>query len=73
MPLGRVLEQDMIEDILKIPLLDDIKTLEEILSGENKENYCMVVPTDLCHGISTAELQILGMKIQCPSNYISKV
>lgn len=72
-PLGQVLEADMIKDIVRIPILDNIKTLEEILSGENKENYCLVVPTELCHRISTQELQILAMKIKCPSNFISRV
>ncbi|WP_410491636.1 hypothetical protein QMA40_12050 [Bacillus thuringiensis] len=72
-PLGQVLEPDMIKDLVRMPILDTIKTLEEILSGENKEDYCLVVPTELCHGISTQELQILAMKIKCPSNFISKV
>ncbi|HDR7725984.1 AbiTii domain-containing protein [Bacillus sp. CH_50] len=72
-PIEAVMDKEMIEKMITISIKDSIKTLEEILSGENKENYGTTVPTTICHGISNYDLQIVGMQIKCASNRLSGI
>lgn len=53
---------------------DSINTLQEVIDKDGiGYGYARVVPTALCHTISTEELQIAGMSIKCPSNVLSKI
>lgn len=72
-PLHHLLPKEEMKEFLSVPILDSVKALEEILSSEEKESYGSVVPASLCHQMSNPDLQILAMKIKCPSNLISKV
>lgn len=72
-PIEAVLNKEMIENMITVNVQDSIKTLEEILNGKSKENYGIVVPTSICHGISNYDLQIIGMTIKCASNLLSGI
>ncbi|SDC20967.1 hypothetical protein SAMN04487767_101482 [Bacillus wiedmannii] len=72
-PIEAVLDKKMIEQMITISVRDSIKTLEEILNSEGKNNYGTVVPTTICHGISNYDLQIIGMQIKCASNRLSGI
>ncbi|MCC1486763.1 hypothetical protein LB312_05750 [Bacillus tropicus] len=72
-PLSHLVSLDEIEKLRDISITDSVKTLEEILSSENKENFGSVIPASYCHAISNVSIQIIGMRVKCPSNLLSKV
>lgn len=72
-PLEALIPQERIDQLITMHINDSINTLQEAIDKGNDGNYKRVVPTALCHAISTEELQIGGMSIRCPSNIISKI
>lgn len=72
-PLEALIPQEKIDMLTRVNVIDSINTLQEIVLREKNTHYGRVVPTALCHAISTEELQIAGMRIACPLNLVSKV
>ncbi|MGH1092688.1 hypothetical protein ACQVUB_24575 [Bacillus mycoides] len=68
-PLEALIPQERIDQLTKMYINDSINTLQEAID----KDYAKVIPTALCHAISTEELQIAGMSIKCPSNVLSKI
>ncbi|WP_264647976.1 AbiTii domain-containing protein [Bacillus thuringiensis] len=72
-PLEALIPQEKIDQFITIHVKDGINTLQEVIVKGNDVNYGRVVPTAVCHAISTEDLQIGSMSIKCPSNKISKI
>ncbi|GAB1774169.1 AbiTii domain-containing protein [Priestia megaterium] len=72
-PLEVLLPSEQIESISRITVNDSIATVQNILSGENKDKLAKVIPTAYCHAISTDQLQIAGMQVHLSSNYLDGV
>lgn len=72
-PLEALIPQERIDQLITIHVKDSINTLQGVIDKGNNVNYGKVVPTALCHSISTEELQIGSMSVKCPSNIISKI
>lgn len=67
-PLQFLIPKEQIDELSTIRIIDGIGAIQNILQGENRENYGRVIPTEYCHAISTDELQITGMRVSVPSN-----
>lgn len=63
----------MIEDLITLNVTDNISVIQNILNSENREKYGKVIPTSLCHSISTGKLQILEMRVMVPSNALEGI
>ncbi|MED3484941.1 hypothetical protein P4523_23005 [Bacillus toyonensis] len=71
-PLEALIPQERVDQFTTMHINDSINTLQEIID-KDAIGYGRVVPTALCHTISTEELQIAAMSIKCPSNALSKI
>lgn len=72
-PLENLLKADEIDQLKIVSIRDGIGALQDILNGENRENYASIIPTSFCHAISTRQLQLLGMRMQIGSNQLNGI
>ncbi|MCT1391936.1 hypothetical protein M4D76_27195 [Peribacillus frigoritolerans] len=72
-PLMHLLSEDFFENIITLSVRDSIATIQNVLNGENRENYSNIIPTEMCHGMSTDELQIVSMRISFSSNKLDRI
>ncbi|NEU31936.1 hypothetical protein GN156_14275 [bacterium LRH843] len=72
-PLEFLIPKEKIEELRAIKMTDSIAAIQNMLQGENKENYGAVIPTAYCHSISTDELQIAGMRLNLASNQLEGI
>ncbi|BCA33695.1 hypothetical protein BwiPL1_20770 [Bacillus wiedmannii] len=72
-PLETLLNADQIIELKTVHMRDGIGALQDILNGENRENYAWTIPTSYCHGISTRQFQLLGMRMKIGSNQINGI
>jgi AbiTii len=72
-PLQHLIPNEKIDEISTIDMTDGIGTIQNILQGENRENYGVVIPTEFCHAISKGKLQIAGMRVMIPSNRLDGI
>jgi|GEM_PF-449889 len=62
------LNNDTIDEILNLNVRDGISTIEKNLKSEDRDNLGKPIPTELCHSISSPQLQILSMDIMFAAN-----
>ncbi|GHH99718.1 AbiTii domain-containing protein [Neobacillus kokaensis] len=62
------MDKDMIDKMHIINVRDGISTIEKNLKSKNRDRLGRPVPTELCHAISSYELQIVGMDIMFAAN-----
>ncbi|MGG0656456.1 hypothetical protein [Rummeliibacillus pycnus] len=62
------LDKDMIDKMLILNLSDGISVIEKNLKSENRDKIGRPIPTEICHSISSLDLQIIGMSIMYSSN-----
>lgn len=72
-PIDLIVDEDLLEKITTIPLYDSIGTVQMIVNSEDRHNLGRVIPTSLCHSISSPMLQILGMNINISPNLVSNI
>ena len=72
-PLQNLIKQEEIDKITTLHLKDGISTIQNILSGENKNNYGVVIPTAYCHAISLDTLQLTSMRVTIPYNMLNGI
>lgn len=73
-PLGSTfLTEELIETIITLEYTDSINTIQNLLNSENRNDLKKSIETELCHNISTQQLQILGMTIDYSSNQIDGI
>lgn len=72
-PLEHLIPEEKIEKMITTEFRDNISSIQNNLSGEDRNNYVKNIPTAFCHAISTYELQILTMEIRYPSNRIDGI
>ncbi|MFJ7680437.1 hypothetical protein ACIQXQ_20700 [Peribacillus sp. NPDC097198] len=64
------------EEIDRFRLLEvdmSIGAIQNLLNGENRENLSKIIPTEICHAISTDEIQILGMNARFASTQLDEI
>lgn len=72
-PLEFLIPKEEIEKLRTIKLTDGIATIQNILKGENRERYGVVIPTAFCHAISKDNLQIASMRVNIASNQLEGI
>ncbi|MFS1516103.1 hypothetical protein V1503_06205 [Bacillus sp. SCS-151] len=72
-PLHHLLSGETIDELVTLKVTDSIAVIQDILNGENRNNYSKTIPTSLCHNISSGELQILGMRISFAANQLGGI
>jgi hypothetical protein len=72
-PLQFLISKEKIDELSTINMSDGIGVIQNILQGENRENYGRVIPTEYCHAISKDTLQIAGMRVTVPSNRLDGI
>jgi len=72
-PLEYLLPEDRIDNLKRLEARESIATIQNVLNGENRENYAKTVDTSFCHFISNDELQIVGMRVAFASNQLDEI
>ncbi|MGN4406413.1 hypothetical protein ACTFPA_07855 [Bacillus cereus group sp. MYBK59-1] len=72
-PLENLLSDDLIDQLKTVNISDGIGALQDILNGESRENYALIIPTSYCHAISTRQIQLLGMRMRIGSNQLNGI
>ncbi|MCQ2011176.1 hypothetical protein NOM01_14400 [Sporolactobacillus sp. STSJ-5] len=72
-PLEPLISQASIDKLRTLNVRESIVAIQDILSGENRENFGKLIPTIFCHSISTEELQIASMRIRFSSNQLENI
>ncbi|MFG6116947.1 hypothetical protein ACGTN9_17485 [Halobacillus sp. MO56] len=72
-PVEHVLDEERINQLRIITITDSITTLQNVLNHENKDYYGKIIPTALCHYISTELFQIAGMRATIASNHLDGI
>ncbi|QXE01919.1 hypothetical protein [Terribacillus sp. DMT04] len=73
-PLRTLIPDDETYDsITTLEMTDSLSAIQNILNGENRDNYAKVISTDFCHHISRGELQIARMRIRVGSNQLDGI
>ncbi|MBB5149013.1 MULTISPECIES: AbiTii domain-containing protein [Ureibacillus] len=72
-PLEFLISKEEIDELRTVRMTDGIATIQNILRGENRENYGFVIPTAYCHAISTDDFQIAGMRVRIGSNQLDGI
>lgn len=73
-PLKSLISDDELYDkLITLDMTDSISAIQNVLNGENRDNYAKIIETDLCHAISKEELQIAGMRIKFGSNQLDGI
>lgn len=62
------LDKEMIDNMLILNLRDGISVIEKNLKSENRDKIGKPILTELCHSISSYDLQIISMSIMYSSN-----
>jgi hypothetical protein len=63
----------MIDKLKTLEVTDSIVSVQNILNGENRDNFSKIIPTELCQAISKDELQLAGMRIKFGSNQLDSI
>ncbi len=66
-------DKELINDITVYYSRDNIKTIQHILGGENRDKYAKQISTSFCHSISRYDLQLLTMNVMIPSNQLEEI
>jgi hypothetical protein len=72
-PLDFLIPKEEVEELRTIKITDGIATIQNILQGENRESYGVVIPTAYCYAISKDNLQIAGMRVKVGSNQLNGI
>jgi len=72
-PLEHLLPEEHIDKLKTLEARESIATIQNVLNGENRDNYGKPVDTYFCHAISNDELQILGMRVAFSSNQLDEI
>lgn len=72
-PVEHVLDEERVNQLKTINITDSITALQNVLNDKNKENYGKIIPTALCHYMSTEEFQIAGMRTIVASNQLDGI
>lgn len=72
-PVEHVLDEERVNQLKTITITDSITALQNVLNDKNKDNYGRIIPTALCHHISTDEFQIAGMRSIVASNHLDGI
>lgn len=72
-PIEHVLDEERINQLKTITITDSITALQNVLNHESKDNYGKIIPTTLCHYMSTEEFQITGMRSVIASNHLDGI
>lgn len=72
-PLQNLINKEAIDEITTLHLKDGISTIQNVLSGEDRNNYGIVIPTAYCHTISVGKLQIISMRVTAPHNMLAGI
>ncbi|MFJ7665811.1 hypothetical protein ACIQXI_01805 [Lysinibacillus sp. NPDC097195] len=59
---------EYIQEMLTLNVRDGISTIEKNLISENRDQLGRPIPTELCHSISTPQLQIVAMDVMYAAN-----
>lgn len=68
-----ITDNELYDRITSLEMTDSLSAIQNILSGENRDNFAKVIDTDLCHRISIEELQIAGMRMKFGSNQLDGI
>lgn len=72
-PLSALISEERINQVITMHQTDSITAIQNILDGENRENLVKIINTELCHLISTEDLQIAGMNVIFGSNQLDGI
>lgn len=72
-PLKFLIPDDLIDKLETVYVRDSLSAIQNVLNGENRENYGSIIPTDLCHSISKDEIQIAGMRVSIASTLLDGI
>lgn len=62
------LPEEYIQEMLTINIRDGISTIEKNLNSENRDQLGRPIPTEICHSISSPQLQIVAMDVMFAAN-----
>jgi hypothetical protein len=72
-PVEYVLDEERVNQLKTISITDSITALQNVLDDKNENNYGKIIPTALCHYMSTEEFQIAGMRTIVASNQLDGI
>ena len=72
-PLEALISGETIDKLVVLNVTDSVVIIQNILNGENGNNYVKPISTTFCHSISRAELQVASMRIQFSSNQLDGI
>ncbi|MEK4289405.1 AbiTii domain-containing protein [Paenibacillus sp. FSL P4-0502] len=73
-PLESLIEsKETRENITTLYFRDNIRSIQYILSGDQRDNYAKPIPTAFCHSISRYDLQLLTMNVKVPSSQLEQI
>ncbi|MGE7931320.1 hypothetical protein [Viridibacillus arvi] len=62
------LTEEYIQEMITLNVRDGISTIEKNLNSESRDKLGRPIPTELCHSISTPQLQIVSMDVMYAAN-----
>ncbi|MCF7625525.1 hypothetical protein CQ056_28205 [Peribacillus simplex] len=66
-PLHNLITDEMYDSLITLNVKNSITSIQNILNGENRDNFAKSISTELSHAMSTMQVQITGMSIRYTS------